>query len=341
MNSRPPSTEGREAMTTLNVLPSGHVSVHIFPLREACEPQAKPVHDVASPAVPEHADLHREDSPTSIFALLDPVGEESRDRSPPSLVQGTATPFVQTTPPAPEASMDEVVATFSEELPNNFKEEIFTAVAAAARGSPPRSPHASPNSGRRLTRDSLAATSWTSLDSSPPCMSAGEYADSRMEARLQEVRANCEALLLARARTRVPVHSSVVSTERLAPQCDDSQDVTWHNGVHRRRPAHGTDDDFGMPAGSARPVRVPATMAVPPPAYHPAMAMGRVVERYLRQRQERAAYFREAFYTKKAAPGWQVITGANCKAARKFETPAGPAPGWDAGWMVAPPMPLR
>ena len=118
-------------------------------------------------------------------------------------------------------------------------------------------------------------------------MSAGEYADSRMEARLQEVRANCEALLLARARTRVPVHSSVVSTERLAPQCDDSQDVTWHNGVYRRRPAHGTDDDFGMPAGSARPVRVPATMAVPPPAYHPAMAMGRVVERYLRQRQER------------------------------------------------------
>ena len=86
-------------------------------------------------------------------------------------------------------------------------------------------------------------------------MCAGEYADDRLQPRLEQVRATCDALLAERARRLEPVYSSAIATQRLAPECPDELDVTWHNGAHRELAASGgaRGDGPGLLGGAALP----------------------------------------------------------------------------------------
>lgn len=148
--------------------------------------------------------------------------------------------------------------------------------------------------------------SWTSLDSEALICTAGEYADATIQARRDQLRALCDSLLLDRARSSEPVFATAISTSR------------------------SELGDGRLPYGSARAVRVPTEGRRPVAPYEPRLAMGRVVERYLRQRQDRAALFREAQYCKKVPAGWRISTFKNCE--RRYETPCGPAPGWAKQW---------
>jgi len=195
--------------------------------------------------------------------------------------------------------------------------------------------------GRRPTQDSLAASSWTSQDSSPPCKLASAVDtndDDILQLRLIQVQADCNALLLDRSRRFERVCSSAISTTRQAAQRSDESQQLSCNGLHGLGSSR-SDGPAGLALldGAARPVRVPVSRLRPTTAYHPSTSKGRVIERYLRQRHVRATLFRELYYAKKPAPGWKVATHQNCQ--RAYETPAGPAPGWAPGWER--PLPLK